>query len=369
VTTTSSHPTDAEAPSTAVQPRGNEPGPQIVMAPEQQRKLWGTCAALARADWLPDGVRGRAGNIFAVALLGEQFKLDPMPAVLNIHIIESTNQRGEVRKSVVLSAQLWIKLARDAGHRVRAKTGHPTEEECVVYLWRGDEPDLEPHEAKYTLTQAKRAGLVRSGSNYEKNPEDMLFARAAVRVIRRAAGEVALANAVDEYEAEAMQYEESAPAAPAAANLAEAAATREPKATPEKPIEDAEIVPDGPTPAQVADLERQHAPGPDLDDRIWPPIEATVPEGKAERRAGGIPDAATHSFGAEPTRDPDGGDGVGEGDDPADDPDTARPPRAEDWAEPTEEPAETWAPTEPDPWGITEPAPTEKPKRGKGRKA
>jgi hypothetical protein len=356
VTTTSSHPTDAEAPSTAVQPRGNEPGPQIVMAPEPQRRLWGTCAALARADWLPEGVRGRAGNIFAVALLGEQFHLDAMPAVLNIHIIESHNSRGEVRKSVVLSAQLWIKLARDAGHKVKARRGDPTDEECTVYLWRADEPDDEYHEAKYSIADARKAGLMRAGGNYEKNPADMLFARAAVRVIRRAAGEVALANAVDEYEAEAMQYDDSAPAAPAAATLAEAAATREPKTAPEKPIEDAEVVPDGPTPEQVADLERRHAPGPDPGDRIWPPIEA-------ERRAG-----------VQPTPDEvDERRIAGEGDDPADDPDdpegTARPPRAEDWAPPEEEPAETWTPSEPDPWGITEPAPAEKPKRGKGRKS
>jgi hypothetical protein len=332
--TTSSHP---EVPEGTVARRQPDPGPAMSYAPEYQRRLWGTCAALARADWLPEGVRGRAGNIFAVALLGEQFKLDAMPAVLNIHIIESQNG---TKKSVVLSAQLWIKLARDAGHKVRAKKGHPTEDECTVYLWRGDEDDEEPYEATYTMSQARRAGLVRAGSNYERSPEDMLFARAAVRVIRRAAGEVALANAVDEYEAEAMSYDEPPPARQP--NLAEAAAARETKPGSE-PV-DAEVVPEptGPTAEQLADLERQHAPGPDLDGGVVP-----TPEEVDERRiAGEGGPRAVDNMNYDDPADDAGGGGLGAGREcPHCDElipngtehdcerDTARPPRASDWSD------------------------------------
>lgn len=367
--TTSSHPTDTpgaavahrDAPAAPAAPRGADPGPSFLMASDHERRLWARCAALARADWLPEGVRGKAGNIFAVALLGEQFKLDTMPAALNIHIIES---RRDGKKSVVLSAQLWIKLARDAGHKVRAKKGHPTDSECTVYLWRGDEDDDEPYEATYTMEQARKAGLVREGGNYEKNPQDMLFARAAVRVIRRAAGEVALANAVDEYEAEAMQRDEDPRPAGRPGNLADAAAAREPRAAePDPAVTDAEVVeePAAPTAEQLADLERAHAPGPDLDAGHGRPDRGTEPD-PADPRWGVTDEARRYrqqSAGVAPTpEEVDERRIAGEGDDPADEPaeTEARAPRPDDWAPEPEEPAETWTPTAPDPWGI-EPEP------------
>lgn len=436
MTTTSSQTNDTPAPGTApARQTYRPPAPAVGMAPDVDA-LWRQCMALAQADILPPGIAGSPGNIFAVALLGQQFGMPVMNAALSIHVI--TSKSG--RKSFVLAANLWAALARRAGHKV--KKGEHTAETCTVYLWRKDDPDTR-HEATYTLEDANTAGLL-SNDNYRKNPRAMVYARAVSTVVREAAGEVAM-GFVDPYEAYAIATEDDPAPPPAAANLAEAAAARE-SAAAQPDATDAEVVPEpapaGPSPEQVANLERQFTPGSDVDDGTvidairdrLEYIEATVPEGEAERRSAhrtwgairqffeqstvgqhgrwedlsyserddwareflsrqdagpkgdmGVPDAGVRPTPEEVDTTPiaEGDDlpcptcdGILDADGNGHEPgcsraaDGARPPEAGDWAdESEEEPAATWTPTQPDPWGVdsTPPAP-EPPKRKRGKK-
>lgn len=62
-----------------------------------------------------------------------------------------------------------------------------TDEECTLeFFERWDGQKWESNgRVSYTFEEAKRAGLFRKGSGWEKNPSDMLFARALSRGARR----------------------------------------------------------------------------------------------------------------------------------------------------------------------------------------
>ncbi len=200
---------------------------------------------LAMSMIIPQELRGKPADVLVIVLYGQELGLAPMQAINTIDVVKG-------RPS--LRANLWVALARKAGHKVRVI--EETATSCTVRIVRHDDP--EPHIVTYTIEDAKTAGLL-SNDNYRKNPKAMLYARAASTCCRRACPEVAM-GFVDEYEMHAGEQarptlaqvaaeraDQSAVAAPVvveeddAAMLAEVAAI----AAEQAPV-DAEVVEDDP---------------------------------------------------------------------------------------------------------------------------
>lgn len=102
---------------------------------------------LAIASLMPDALRGKASDVFALLLYGQDLGLSPMQAIQGIYVVKGKPQ---------LSGTTWIALARKAGHRVRIIES--TDERCTVEIVRADDPQG-AHRETFTLADAAKAGL------------------------------------------------------------------------------------------------------------------------------------------------------------------------------------------------------------------
>lgn len=102
---------------------------------------------LAIASLMPDALRGKASDVFALLLYGQDLGLSPMQAIQGIYVVKGKPQ---------LSGTTWIALARKAGHRVRIIES--TDELCTIEIARSDDPGS-PHRETFTLGDAVKAGL------------------------------------------------------------------------------------------------------------------------------------------------------------------------------------------------------------------
>ncbi len=114
-----------------------------------------------------------AEAIWAVIIRGREMGLGALTALDNFHIVES---------KPVANAHLIIARAKshpDCDY-LQFVGGDATYAEAETKNRRAPKPTR----LRYTLDQAKRAGLVRSGSNWEKRPEDMLNKTVMVKLAR-----------------------------------------------------------------------------------------------------------------------------------------------------------------------------------------
>lgn len=102
------------------------------------------------------------GAIVACILAGRELGIPPMTALRTINVIEG---------KVSLSAEVQLALMKRAG--IRHKWASATDQEAVLVLER---PGEEPHTQRYTIDEAKRAGLA-GKQNWQKHPAAMLRAR------------------------------------------------------------------------------------------------------------------------------------------------------------------------------------------------
>lgn len=208
---------------------------------------------LAISGIIPRDLQGKAADVMVIVLYGQELGLAPMQA---LQVIDVVKGRPSLR------ANLWVALARKAGHKVRVVENTATS--TTVTVVRHDDP--EPISATYTIDDAKLAGLT-SNDNYRKNPKAMLYARAASTAIRQACPEVAM-GFYDEYEVGV--GDQPAPARP---TLAKVAAEREdrggasadgtpssPSAQPGPSVEPVPVAPDpAPTADEYAAIEAEYA--------------------------------------------------------------------------------------------------------------
>jgi RecT family len=108
----------------------------------------------------------------------------PLTAASEVHII-----RGKLS----LGALLLRALAEEQGYRIEKVDSDDAA--CTAVVWRGEE---ELGRTTWTIEQAQRRGLVKSGSGWEKNPDRMLWARAATDALRDFAPKVAVGLLVTE---------------------------------------------------------------------------------------------------------------------------------------------------------------------------
>lgn len=133
---------------------------------------------LALAGIMPDQLRGKPWDIVAMVLYGQDLGLTPMQSIQGIYVVKGKPQ---------MSAQLWIALARRAGHRVSVLEHNV--QTCTVEVIRGDTG--EKHTETFTMQDAQRAKLA-TKDVWIQYPKRMLLARAVSDCCRFICPEIAL---------------------------------------------------------------------------------------------------------------------------------------------------------------------------------
>lgn len=204
---------------------------------------------MAVSSLLPQELRGKPSDVLVAILYGQELGLAPMQAIQSIYVVKGRP---------TISAQLWVSLARRAGHKVRVLDEQP--DLCTVEVERGDDP-TEKARVTYTLDMAKTAGLM-SNANWKNHPHAMLYARAVSTACRRACPEIALGFG-DETDRE-----------PPAAKptLAQVAAEREDKPAEKTPEPEIVVDPEPTTEelAELAAIAERHTAAADDDDPTLP---------------------------------------------------------------------------------------------------
>lgn len=153
---------------------------------------------LATAEhFLPTELQGKAGNVLALMLRARALNIPFAVACDELYIQRRSNK-------VAQSARLVRALARRAGHKFMTVVSD--RQHCVqLILLKGE---AEPRRVEFTMQDAHRMGLTdpagnNKGGQWDKQPENMLFARCTTRAVSRYCPEVMLGMGSD------FLYEES----------------------------------------------------------------------------------------------------------------------------------------------------------------
>jgi hypothetical protein len=123
---------------------------------------------IAGTSFVPKAYRGDAPAVAAAILAGRELGLQPMTALRHVQVVEgSPGLSAEYKRARVLSA----------GHKLDI-TEHTTEA-CTV---TGHRKGHQSVTVRYTMKDARTAGLVKARGAWETRPRRMLFARAATEV-------------------------------------------------------------------------------------------------------------------------------------------------------------------------------------------
>ena len=107
---------------------------------------------------------------FGLMLMSESYNMHPMKFVQDFHIIQ-----GRASKKT----ETAFRDFKRAGGRCSWNITNEKEAEAKLTA-----PDGDTIVMKYTIEQAKKAGLIKSGSNWEKNPADMIRNRVLSKGIK-----------------------------------------------------------------------------------------------------------------------------------------------------------------------------------------
>lgn len=139
---------------------------------EHEIFVYQTMAEQAVSSKMYRGIGEKAG-VMMIMLAARELNIPPMQALnggLNI-----------INGKVEISARMMSALIRKAGHQIRIDES--TETSCTLTGCRSD--TRESAQVTFTIAEANKAGLIKSGGGWTKWPKDMLFARALSRLARQ----------------------------------------------------------------------------------------------------------------------------------------------------------------------------------------
>lgn len=127
---------------------------------------------LAVSEFLPEGLRGKPGNVFMAMMQGLDLGLRPMQALNLIDVIKGKpGLKPEGMRALIHSAgHDWIDV-------------EASELRCIIRARRKGSDVW--HEVTYTIEQAKNSGDFAKNANYKSRPDDMLYARCTTRMAKR----------------------------------------------------------------------------------------------------------------------------------------------------------------------------------------
>lgn len=148
--------------------------------------------ALCDTDMVPATYRGKPGNGAAAILFGQELGLNPIQSLQHIFVVHGTP---------AIYARTAVALLKRHGIKFFTVEESPT---CVtIRAERGDEAE----ESTWTLERAKTAGFT-TNKKYSTEPQQMLYAKAAMEVSRRIAPDILLGIA---YSTEELELSDSRP--------------------------------------------------------------------------------------------------------------------------------------------------------------
>ena len=136
--------------------------------------------------------------VMTIMLSARELGIPPMQALnggLNI-----------IQGKVEISAAMMSALIRRAGHSII--TVESTDEVCTLRGQRADNGDIAT--VSYTLAEAQKAGLVKPGGGWTKNPTDMCYARAISRLKRQLFADIGVGYVEGEIKAAEAEWAEPA---------------------------------------------------------------------------------------------------------------------------------------------------------------
>lgn len=115
---------------------------------------------------------GGIAGAFSIAMYARELGIPPMQALFGAF----QNVMGKVQ----ISPQMMNAMIRKAGHKLEIAS---TDQKCSIKGTRKDTG--ESFTSEFSVEDAKRAGIFKSGGGWDKYPSDMCFARALSRLARR----------------------------------------------------------------------------------------------------------------------------------------------------------------------------------------
>lgn len=126
---------------------------------------------IANTEFVPRGLRGKPPAVVAAILYGREVGLPPMTALTSTHVIEGTPSiSAEAMRALVFAAGHEISVRESSTARCRLAGRRRGSDEWTTVTW--------------TIDDARRAGLLKRGSGWEKYPRAMLKARATAELCR-----------------------------------------------------------------------------------------------------------------------------------------------------------------------------------------
>lgn len=198
-------------------------------------------ASLAQTSFVPHSLRGKAQDITAAILAGQELGLQPMATLRSMDVIQGTP---------ALRAHAMRGLVQSHGHSVQVVES--TDTRCVMRGRRAGEQEWQ--EVEWTLDRAAKLGLT-GKDQWKKQPRTMLLARASGEICRLIAADVLYAMP---YASEELDGQPDSPAPPStrvtAAELLGMPAP-EPTAEPEPETAEEQATEEWPETAQPPDAE------------------------------------------------------------------------------------------------------------------
>ena len=134
------------------------------------------CTALSKSGKTGD-IKSTEGML-AVCIQGAELGLPPMTSINSIDVIS-----GKTAISARLAQALVLRDMPGSDFEIITETAEVCEVKLTV-------PGRKPYTSRYTIEEAKTAKLIKKDGNWEKNPVDMLFAKAVIRACRRVCPDV-----------------------------------------------------------------------------------------------------------------------------------------------------------------------------------
>jgi len=195
--------------------------------------------ALCDTDMVPATYRGKPGNGAAAILFGQELGLNPIQSLQHIFVVHG---------SPAIYARTAVALLKRHGIKFRTIEESTT---CVtIRAERGDEAE----ESTWTIERAQKAGFT-NNKKYSTEPQQMLYAKAAMEVSRRIAPDILLGIAYSTEELELSESQQSS---------RPVQSQRPAPAAPRRGVEGLRnaITPAAPVEALVVDVEPEPAPEP-----------------------------------------------------------------------------------------------------------
>jgi hypothetical protein len=139
---------------------------------QDELQVYQVMARNASASKFFNNLNGEAG-ILSIMLMARELGLPPMQSIMGgMNIIQG---------KVEISPRMMNTMIRKAGHSLEITES--TDKICKIKGIRND--TKEEYTATFSIEDASRAGLFRTGGAWDKYPSDMLFARCISRLARR----------------------------------------------------------------------------------------------------------------------------------------------------------------------------------------